>query len=156
MSRRRRQRQVQQAMSAGRNKASRPPPRSDRIRRIDGGFAFVPNRFLHDGFFTSLTHLERSLYFFLVLAGDRAGVSYYAYDRICSALEVTLDDYLLARAALIDKDLIAFDGTRFQVLALPAAPVFRARRELSADDDFAQHDEATVRKLVRDTLNDDR
>jgi hypothetical protein len=44
-------------MSAGRNKASRPPPRSDRIRRIDGGFAFVPNRFLRDGFFTSLTTL---------------------------------------------------------------------------------------------------
>src|SRR5678815_3031676 len=48
----------------------RPPPRPDRIRRITGGFAFVPNEFLHHGFFASLSHTERSLYFFLVLAGD--------------------------------------------------------------------------------------
>jgi hypothetical protein len=44
-----------------------------RVRRIDGGFSFIPHRFLTDGF-----------------------------------------------AALIEKGLIAFDGTLFQVLELPA------------------------------------
>jgi hypothetical protein len=79
----------------------RTPVRPDRVRRVERGFAFVPNRFLHQGFFASLTHHERSLYFFLVLAGDRHGVSFYAYDRICSALEVTLDHLALADMRLI-------------------------------------------------------
>ena len=61
---------------ASRRPPYRPPPRPDRIRRITGGFAFVPNEFLHHGFFASLGHTERSLYFFLVLAGDRNGVSF--------------------------------------------------------------------------------
>ncbi len=105
-----------------------PPPRPDRIRRIDGGFAFVPNEFLHRGFFASLSHAERSLYFFLVLAGDRNGVSFYAHDRICGALELTLDEYLLVRNSLIDKDLIAFDGRRFQVLSVRRdKPAWRRR-----------------------------
>jgi hypothetical protein len=33
-----------------------------------------------------------------------------------------VDRYVAARNALIEKDLIAFDGTIFQVLELPAAP----------------------------------
>jgi len=66
-------------MSNRDNRFSRPPIRLDRVRRIDRrGFAWVPNRFLHDGFFGSLSHAERSLYFFLVVAGDRNGVSFYA------------------------------------------------------------------------------
>lgn len=41
-----------------------------------------PKRLLHDGFFASLTHAERSLYLFLVLTADRNGVSYYDQDRM--------------------------------------------------------------------------
>ncbi|HEV7884879.1 MAG TPA: hypothetical protein VGO81_15005 [Solirubrobacteraceae bacterium] len=129
----------------------RTPPRPDRIRRIEGGFAFVPNRFLHEGFFASLSHPERSLYLFLVLAGDRNGVSFYAYDRICDALELTPDDYL--RNSLIDKDLIAFDGGRFQVLSLPPAPVVPASRPLVTSEDFEEHDPATIRQLIRSSLD---
>lgn len=132
--------------------AHRPPIRPDRVRRIEGGFAFVQNRFLHDGFFASLSHPERSLYLFLVLAADRNGVSYYSYDRICTALEMVLDDYLAVRNGLIDKDLIAFDGTRFQVLALPAAPVFVPARPLVRNADFEEADPATVRTIIRNSL----
>jgi hypothetical protein len=61
----------------------RPPIIPERVRRIDGQtFAFIQHRFLWDGFFASLTDEQRSLYFFLVLAGDRYGVSYYGYERI--------------------------------------------------------------------------
>ena len=132
----------------------RAPIQPDRVRRIGGdGFAFLPNRFLRAGFFASLGHVERSLYLFLVLAGDRNGVSFYGYDRICSALEVTPDDYVTARNRLIDKDLVAFDGTRFQVLSLPDAPVFGTCRPLVNRDDFEDHDPATVRALIRDSLS---
>jgi len=95
----------------------------ERLRTIGGqSFAFIPHRFLRDGFLASLTADERSLYLFLVLAADRRGVSFYSYDRICTCLEMILEQYLDARNALIDKDLIAFDGTRFQVLFLPMSP----------------------------------
>lgn len=133
---------------------SRSPVRPERLRRIERGFAFVPNRFLHGGFFTELTHFERSLYFFLVLAADRNGVSFYSYDRICSTLQVTPDDYVTVRNALIDKDLIAFDGTRFQVLSLPPAPVTTPRPPLVTADDFEREDPATIRQLIHASLNE--
>jgi hypothetical protein len=132
---------------------SRTPIAADRVRRIDGAFAFIPNRFLHGGFFASLSETERSLYLFLVLAGDRNGISYYAYDRICSTLEIAPDDYVDARNALIRQDLIAFDGTRFQVLSLPARPTFLERPALKSQDDFENDDPATVRQLILGSLD---
>jgi hypothetical protein len=90
-----------------------------RIRRIDGGFSFIPHRFLTDGFLSALNPHQLLLYFFLVLAGDRYGLSFYSYDSICSLLQMSMDQYLQARNALIQKDLIDFDGTIFQVLDLP-------------------------------------
>jgi hypothetical protein len=107
---------------------------------------------LHRGFFASLGHTERSLYFFLVLAADRNGVSFYAHDRICAALELTLDDYLVVRDHLIDMDLIAFDGRRFQVLSLPLAPV-PPPRPLVTQDDFDDHDPATIQRILRSSLD---
>ena len=92
-----------------------------RIRRIDGGFAFIPHSFLTGGFVSDLSRDQLVLYFFLVLAADRFGLSFYSYDKICTLLEMSLDQYVDARCALIKKDLIAFDGTVFQVLALPEA-----------------------------------
>ena len=98
---------------------------ADRIRRIDGGFSFIPHRFLTDGFLKALSQQELLLYIFLVMAADRYGLSFYSYDRICSCLHMTLEQYSAARDGLIEKDLIAFDGTLFQVLSLPASPAQR-------------------------------
>ncbi len=95
---------------------------ADRIRRIDGGFSFIPHRFLTDGFLKTLSQQELLLYIFLILAADRYGLSFYSYDRICSFLHMTLEQYTAARDGLIEKDLIAFDGTLFQVLSLPSSP----------------------------------
>ena len=94
----------------------------ERVRCIDGGFSFVPHRFLLDGFLASLNQKELLLYLFLVLASDRNGLSYYSYDRICMLMQFNLDEYIAARDGLIEKDLIAFDGSLFQVLSLPAKP----------------------------------
>ena len=94
----------------------------DRIRQIRGGFSFIPHRFLTDGFLKTLSQQELLLYVFLVLAADRYGLSFYSYDRICSILHLSLKQYIEARNALVKKDLIAFDGTLFQLLELPAIP----------------------------------
>ena len=95
----------------------------DRIRCIQGGFSFIPHRFLTDGYLASLDPTEILLYFFLVLASDRNGLSFYSYDAICTFLKITAHEYIEARDALIKQDLIAFDGILFQVLDLPKEPV---------------------------------
>jgi hypothetical protein len=66
--------------------------------------------------------LGRNLHLFLVAVCDRHGLSFYRYDSICSLLQMTVEQYIAARDALIEKDLIAFDSTLFQVLDLPATP----------------------------------
>ena len=95
----------------------------DRLRRIEGGFSFIPHRFIIDGFLSSLSQKELLLYLFLCLVSDRNGLSFYSYDAICALLQLSLDEYLEARDGHIKKDLIAFDGTLFQVLDLPESPV---------------------------------
>jgi hypothetical protein len=104
----------------------------NRLRRIDGGFSFIPHRFVTDGFLSALNQKELLLYFFLIVVSDRNGLSFYAYDVICSLLEFSVDDYIMGRDGLIQKDLIAFDGTLFQVLDLPRRtlrPTAQADRE---------------------------
>jgi hypothetical protein len=96
---------------------------ADRIRHIDGGFSFIPHRFLMDGFLQALSQPELLLYIFLILAADRYGLSYYSDDRICSLLHLSVEQYITAREDLIKKDLIAFNGTLFQVLELPQKPL---------------------------------
>jgi hypothetical protein len=115
---------------------------SGRIRRIDGGFSFIPHRFLTDGFLVSLSQEELLLYLFLVLVSDRHGLSFYSYDAICSLLKFSLDGYIEARDGLMEKDLIAFDGTIFQVLDLPKFPV---QTRNSAED-------ADIGRLIRQSL----
>jgi hypothetical protein len=132
---------------------SRSPIRPDRIRRIDAqSFAFLPHRFLRDGFLSSLAHDEQRLYLFLVLAADRNGISFYSCDRIASILEMVLDDYIHARNGLLTKDLIAFDGMRFQVLSLPQAPVYHLSSALTTRAQLEDHDPATVRQTILASL----
>ena len=90
-----------------------------RVRQINGGFSFISHRFLTDGFLASMDQKELLLYLFLILASDCFGLSFYSYDAICTFLELSLDEYMASRNSLMDKDLIAFDGTVFQVLSLP-------------------------------------
>jgi hypothetical protein len=126
------------------------PERQRHIR--DGSFGFIPHRFLRDGFLATLTSDQLALYLFLVLAADRKGISFYAYDRICSVLELTLDEYIAARNTLIDKDLVAFDGRRFQVLSLPSQPVQTPSKPLTTEADREEHDPATIRHLILGSL----
>lgn len=100
-----------------------------RLRQINGGFSFIPHRFVLDGFLAALGQKELLLYLFLVVVSDRNGVSFYSYDRICTLLELNLDEYLASRNSLIEKDLIAFDGTLFQVLSLPHKPPQQPKKE---------------------------
>ena len=122
-----------------------------RIRTINGSFAAIEHRFLRHGFWTTLDHHELLLYFFLVLVADRQGLSFYSYDKICTLLTISVDDYILARDNLINKDLLAFDGTFFQVLSLPAVPVHHSRL-LHDKEDMEKEDPATIHRVIRQSL----
>lgn len=126
----------------------RSPIIAERVRKIDGGFSFVQHRFLHGGFFAGLSRDELLLYFFLVLAGDRNGVSFYGHDAICALLDLQNDTYLVARNGLLEKDLLAFDGRRFQILSLPDAPHHVSPAPLLSREEFESRDPATIRELL--------
>ncbi|MBW2664402.1 MAG: helix-turn-helix domain-containing protein [Deltaproteobacteria bacterium] len=127
----------------------------NRVRRITGSFAFIEHRFLRNGFWDSLTHHELLLYLFLILASDRNGISYYSYDKICSLLRISTDEYLQARNALIDKDLIAFDGYFFQVLSLPEKLANKPLRLLKSQQEMEKYDPATICNLIGHSLKGD-
>jgi len=130
----------------------------ERVRRINGGFSFIPHRFLTDGFLASLDQKELLLYLFLILVSDRCGLSFYSYDAICSLLQLTLDQYIEARDGLMEKDLIAFDGTIFQVLDLPSKPIKASGPKPVLDRPHEggerAEDHARVAKLIRQSLKE--
>ena len=116
----------------------------ERIRRIDRGFSFIPHRFLLEGFLASLNQEELLLYLFLIMASDRNGLSFYSYDIICTLLQFNLDEYIASRDSLMEKDLIAFDGTLFQVLSLPRKQPDRQKRK----------ERSPVEQLIQQTMKD--
>ncbi len=121
----------------------------ERTRRITGSFAFIEHRFLRNGFWAALNHHQLLVYLFLIIAADRNGLSYYSYDKICTLLGISVDEYIAARNALIHKDLIAFDGSLFQVLSLPDQLVEPSTTVLKDHTDMENHDPATIRKVIR-------
>jgi len=118
----------------------------DRVRKITGPFSFIEHRFLREGFFHSLTPQELVLYLFLVLVSDRSGLSFYRYDKICTLLRITVDEFILARDGLREKDLLAFDGRTFQVLSLP--PQGPKPTPLQGQKEMEEKDPATIHQLI--------
>ena len=125
----------------------------ERVRAVNGSFCFLEHRFLRDGFWETLGHNALLFYVFLVLVGDRKGLSYYPYDKISNLLKVTVDDYIVARNDLIKKDLIAFDGRLFQVLSLPKTPVGGEPQPITDMDEMKQRDPATIHQMFREVLS---
>lgn len=90
-----------------------------RIRTVQGGFAFIPHRFLNDGFMKCLSPGELLLYLFLIMVSDACGLSYYGNSAICRLLKMNLPELERCRQILIDADLIVFEAPLYQVLELP-------------------------------------
>jgi hypothetical protein len=63
-------------------------------------------------------------------------------------LQITVDEYILARNLLIEKDLIAFDGSLFQVLSLPQKSRSASTAVLKTAKDMQTHDPATIDQLI--------
>ncbi len=98
-----------------------------RIRTVQGGFAFIPHRFLNDGFMKRLNPGELLLYLFLIMVSDAYGLSYYGTPAICRLLKMSLSELERCRQILIDADLIVFETPLYQVLELPIKSLHETR-----------------------------
>ena len=123
----------------------------ERIRKIEKGFGFIPNRFLTGGFFLSLSQHEKLIYFLLVLVSDRDGLSYYSQDKMSTLLELGLDEFVEARNGLIRKSLLAFNGLMFQLLSLPLKPIENLTR---VHEDYRYNDRLTIRQILNQSIGE--
>jgi len=121
---------------------SKSPIIPERVRHITGSFSWLDHRLLSRGFLHLMQPNDMLLYFFLVLVGDRNGISFYSYERICAILKLTLDQFISARNRLVYMSLIAVHDGRYQVLQLPEEPrcweLGRSRQTLSLKEVFAK------------------
>ena len=80
-----------------------------RVRRIPPSYSWIDHRMLREGHFDRLTRDDIALYTFLVLVGNRYGLSYYSTGKICRHLdEMDWESFLAARRRLEEFDLISF------------------------------------------------
>jgi hypothetical protein len=104
------------------------PIESRAVRRIPRSFGWVDHAIR--GYLKLLNPPEISLYFFLILAADRQGLSCWRMERIARELgDLDFGDLFEARDTLISLGLIAYrpwsthcvDGV-YQVLPVPPGP----------------------------------
>lgn len=72
-----------------------------------------------------------------------------------SMLPLALDDFLVARTALLRKDLLAYDtaGHRYQVLSLPPRPMLATPPRPAEPKTRLRQPPAHVREAIRDLLS---
>lgn len=93
--------------------------RPDRLRTLERPFGWIPFRLLTSGWLQSLGREAKLLYFFLCLAADTQGISFYGEARLCPLLGLTASELGEARKELCGHDMLAFDGRVYQLLSLP-------------------------------------
>ncbi len=93
----------------------------DRVRKVPPSFSWLDHRLITHGLIAELYPLEILLYVFLVIVGDRYGLSYYGDEKICQLLKIDAPSLYRFRKKLILKSFIEYDDGDgiYQVLALP-------------------------------------
>lgn len=91
----------------------------ERIRHIPKSFSWIDRRYVKDGHISHCTRDESHLYLFLVLVGDRFGISFYGDIAIKRLLKISQEVLVLARDGLVEKGLIEYNPPFYQVLELP-------------------------------------
>lgn len=104
-----------------------PPFNKDRIRTVTKGFSWIDRRIITEAFLPSLSKEEIALYFFLVTAADRLGMSFWSHEKISYLLGIEMHELDRAIHGLVAQDLIAYRYPFFQVLSLPLLPSWRFR-----------------------------
>ena len=92
--------------------------RKDRLRRIPSSFTWVDHRIWRDGYLTTLNATDLRLYLFLLLVGDRHGVSYWGDKSICAQLQIRPGQLNASRVRLVELSMVAYRLPYYQVLSL--------------------------------------
>ncbi len=95
----------------------RTPIDSARLRKLPNHFAWADHRVREH--LPTLTLEEIALYFFLHLAADRFGLSFYADSTLSRLLGLSEGQIAQARVGLGAKELIAYRYPLYQVLEVP-------------------------------------
>ena len=90
-----------------------PTPNPERIRRIPRSFGWVDHKIRWKGFLQQMDAPEMGLYFFLVLAADRKGLSCWRLQKIHQAMPCFSKEALMkARRKLQRRGLLAYMAWR--------------------------------------------
>ena len=119
-------------------------------------FGWIDHRFLKDGFLKRLSGEALRLYLFLVLVANKAGLSWYCYDRICTMLDMEVDVYVKARNELLSASVIAYDNDVFQVLSLnPTVPPIENQPDVHRRAFCRAEDFRSLKTLLSQLANGD-
>lgn len=85
-------------------------PYPDLVRTIPANFAWIDRRFRDKQYIGALTLQELALYFFLILAADKQGVSFYTSEKIAALFDYHIQPFevIHSRNSLFDKGMIGF------------------------------------------------
>lgn len=95
--------------------------RADRVRKIPESFAWIDHRLWREGYVRIMGGNEVRVYLFLLLVGNRYGVSYWRDRSICRHLGIAEAELTSARRNLVSMSLISYSQPYYQVLSLPEA-----------------------------------
>jgi hypothetical protein len=92
------------------------------IRKIKGGFAWIDRQYLHSGWIYGCDAVEQLVYYWLILASNEQGVSFYRSEKAAGILQLNVQKMRDAQETLIRLGLIAKQENIIQVLELPQQP----------------------------------
>lgn len=98
-------------------KATREPLDPTRLRQVPSHFAWVDHRVREH--LSTLTLEEIALYFFLHVAADRYGLSFYADSTLARLLGLSEGQVAQARVGLGAKGFITYRYPLYQLLEVP-------------------------------------
>jgi len=90
-----------------------------RIRTLPKSFSWIDRRVITESFLALLTQQEIALYFFLVTAADRQGMSFWGHEKIQNLIGLDKHELKTAIHGLVRKNFIAYRYPFFQVLSIP-------------------------------------
>jgi hypothetical protein len=89
-----------------------------KLRQVPRQFSWVDQRLVRERYIDQLSHEACALYLFLLTVADAQGLSYYAERTLSERLSMSLSQLRQARQVLITNNLIAYQRSIYQVLAL--------------------------------------
>lgn len=95
-------------------------PRPERCREVERPFGWAPCRLATGGWLSRLSLPAKALYLGLCLVADRRGLSYFGAEKLQTLCGLDASGLRGATAELVQGDLLATAGPRYQLLSLPS------------------------------------